>query len=120
MSQYRDGQPQYSGRSPSPAFYAVQGRYDAYDDQDEELNYPVDNIGYSYDPRDSVCPKQECQSTTSKYRWCTTEHATDSQPIKMGHAGSYEFSRHYESSDTVLSLSKSLRERYNVRRPTIA
>ena len=53
MSQYRDGQPQYSGRSPSPAFYAAQGRYNAYDDQDEELNYPVDNIGYSYDPRDS-------------------------------------------------------------------
>ena len=53
MSQYRDSQPQYSGRSPSPAFHAVQGRYDVYDDQDEELNYPVDNIGYSYDPRDS-------------------------------------------------------------------
>ena len=49
MSQYRDNQPQYSGRSPSPAFYAAQSRYDAYQDPDEELNYPVDDIGYAYD-----------------------------------------------------------------------
>ena len=82
MSQYRDSQP-YSGRSPSPAFYAAQGRYDAYDDQDEELNYPVDNIAYSYNPRDSdarnrsVSPRprstggipQSIRQTPSPLRW---------------------------------------------------
>lgn len=78
ISQYRDGQPQYSGRSPSPAFYAVQGRHDTYDDQDEELNYPVDNIGYSYDPRNrSVSPRPRStggvtpsmRQTPSPLRW---------------------------------------------------
>lgn len=50
MSQYRDPNPRHSGRSPSPAFYSSQGRYSAYDDPDDDLNYPVESIGYGYDP----------------------------------------------------------------------
>ena len=50
MSQYRDTNPRYSGRSPSPAFYSSQGRHSEYDDPDDDLKYPVDNIGYMYDP----------------------------------------------------------------------
>jgi hypothetical protein len=54
MSEYRDNYPRYYGRSPSPAFYSRQNQYDTYDDQDNELNYPVENIGYGYDSQDHV------------------------------------------------------------------
>lgn len=82
MSQYRDNQPRYSGRSPSPAFYATQGDYEAYGDSDDELNYPVDNIDYIYDAHDhrhrrSVSPRprsaagvsSSMRQTPSPLRW---------------------------------------------------
>lgn len=81
MSQYQDNYPRYSGRSPSPAFYAVQDRYGSYNEPDDELNYPVDNVGYAYDDhydhqrRQSVSPRprsaagNHIERTPSPLRW---------------------------------------------------
>ena len=80
MSQYRDTNPQYSGRSPSPAFYSSQGRYSAYDDPDDDLNYPIENIDYAYNsegigrsfspvPHSPVGVPSSLRQTPSPLRW---------------------------------------------------
>lgn len=84
MSQYRDNYLRCSGRSPSPAFYAVQDRYGAYNDIDDDLNYPVESTGYDYDhsvdyqraqhdisprPRSPVGLPSSMRQTPSPLRW---------------------------------------------------
>jgi len=83
MSQYHDPNPRFSGRSPSPAFYSSQGRYSAYDDADDDLNYPVESIPYNYDspnyhgigrsispgPRSPIGVPSNLRQTPSPLRW---------------------------------------------------
>jgi len=66
MSQYPDNYPRYSGRSPSPAYYAVQDRYGSYDDLDDDLNYPVETTGYDYE--DSVDYRRVQQGISPRSR----------------------------------------------------
>lgn len=84
MSQYRDSYPRYSGRSPSPAFYAAQDHYGTYDDIEDDLNYPVEDTDYYYDdaldyqrgqrhtsnrPRSPVGLPPTMRQTPSPLRW---------------------------------------------------
>src|SRR5271154_2695278 len=91
MSQYRDMNPRYSGRSPSPAFYSSQVRHSQYDYPDDDLSYPVDNIGYIYDPPNyQGIGRRPCPQTPSPLRWAMQDlmNSLDTMSPPLPHAPS--------------------------------
>lgn len=49
IAQPWDHYPSRSQPSPVPSFYSGHSRHTAFDNQDDDLNYPVDDIGYTQD-----------------------------------------------------------------------